>query len=157
MGRPTTTFLHPQTTPSLSRAVYLVRGPELSPHLLRPSGAHVRFEVHQATGLCLQEAVDPLSRILSTIPALHFRSMHSAVGGHRVIGRDNLEALSIVNTVFQNGSEKLHWSNRDAAGIPSSPEDFTFSSAPPPSNCLNPSEFAFPFVCLISRQGFFVS
>lgn len=97
-GNPQQLFSILRPTQSLSQVFYLVCGPERSPHLLRTSGAHVRLEVHQATGLCLQKAADPLSRILSTIPALHLQAMHSAVGGDRAIGRDNEEALSIVNT-----------------------------------------------------------
>lgn len=104
VGKPTT-FLHSQTTPRLSQAIYLVLGPEHSLHLPRTSGAHVRLEVHQATGLHLQEAADPLSCILSTIPALYLQAMHSTVGGDKAIGKDNLDALSMVNTVFLNGSE----------------------------------------------------
>lgn len=58
----------------------MVLGPERSLQQLRTSEVHVGLEVHQATGLCLQEVGDPLSGFLSAIPALHLQTMHSAMG-----------------------------------------------------------------------------
>lgn len=107
------------------------------------------LEVHQATGLRLQEAADPLSGILSTIPALYLQAMHSTVGGDRATGKDNLDAMSIVNTIPERVG-KLHQSNCDATT-----RRLYFQLNLPQSNCINLSEvesavrsLAFP-ICLL--------
>lgn len=74
----------PQSTPKAKAkgsSFDLFCGPEHVLYLVGLPGLHVRLEMHQAVGLGLQEAGDPLGRSLATVPALDLQAMHSAGGG----------------------------------------------------------------------------
>lgn len=74
----------PQDTPKAKAkgcSSDLVGRPESVQYLVRISWSQVRLEVHQAVGLCLQEAGYPLGSSVPTVPALDLQAVHSAGGG----------------------------------------------------------------------------